>query len=77
MKTVTMIQTQDGEYHTDERSAKRHADKVYGEALSVMSARLVKIEKYSPMMDFIDANLDEFQKLKALRDDCELETDSQ
>jgi hypothetical protein len=77
MKTVTMIQTQDGEYHTDEQSAKRHADKVYGEALSVMAARLVRIEKYSPMMDFIDANLDEFRKLKALRDDYELQAESE
>lgn len=73
MKTVTKIQTRDGVLHDNEASAKRHANKVYADALSTLAAKLVKIEKYSPMMDFLDTRLDDFIELRALADDTVLE----
>lgn len=75
MKTVTKIQTQDGCLHDNEQRAKSHADQVYGEALSKAAHKLSHLTKYSDWMEFIDANLDTFTKLKALKDDIEHESD--
>lgn len=75
MKTVTKVQTFDGALHDTEAAARRHAEKLYGEALSRLAARLVAIQKYSPMMEFIDSNLSEFEKLKTLKSDTWLEVE--
>lgn len=73
MKWVSHVQTRDGELHRDVLRATTHAEKVYGEALSRLAHRAVAIQKYSGMQEFIDANLDAFIELRALRDDITLQ----
>lgn len=73
MKWVQHVQTMDGKLHHDYGRAKCHAENVYGLALTKLAQAALRCEKYTPMLEFIDANLDEFVQLKALKDDITLE----
>ncbi len=73
MKWIAMVQTRDGELHDNALKADRHAQKVYGEALSRMATRLLAVEKYTAMHEFLEANLPVFLELHALRADMEME----
>jgi len=72
MKWVRNVQTRDGTLHNNVLRATEHAERLYGEALSRLAHRAVAVEKYSKMMEFIDANLDAFIELKALKADTTL-----
>ncbi len=74
---VTRFETLDGALHASPLDAKRHAEKRYGDALTAISHKLARLEKYAAIQDFIDANLGEFTALAELREDCEMspETD--
>jgi hypothetical protein len=73
MKWIQHVQTRDGKLHHDYIVAKRHAEKVYGEALSSVARKIVALDwKYVATMEFLDANLDAFIELKALKDDIAL-----
>lgn len=74
MRYVSMVQTKDGTLHASEMEARRHAEKVYGEALSKMAAKLLHITKYGPMHEFLEANLGEFQRIKWLQEDCQIDS---
>jgi hypothetical protein len=69
MKAVTRIQTFDGQLHETEYDAKNHVERIYGELLSSIAHKLVRIEKYTAMCDFVDANLDLFTQLSAIKAD--------
>ena len=73
MRTETVYTTQDGQRHNTPDDARRHADKVYGIALSNLSHTIIREADFSyrKLMDFLDGNLDEFIKLKALKQDAE------
>lgn len=73
MRQVVKIQTRDGVLHDSPEDARRHADRVYGEALTRLAHRAVALDKYTKMVDFLDANLDAFVELKALKQDMEME----
>lgn len=73
MKRVIMYQTMDGHVHRDEHTAKRHADTLYGSALTLLAGKLAVIDKYIATADFIDSNLNAFVSLKALKDDMLLD----
>lgn len=69
MERVTKIKTADGVLHDSVESATRHADIRYGEALSALAHKIVRLEKYSAICEYIDRNLGMFIELQALRDD--------
>lgn len=73
MKHIDVFQTRDGMMHTDHQTAKRHASKTYGEALSRFAHRLLKQEKYLGMCEFLEENLEVMQDLINLYADIMLE----
>lgn len=75
MQKVTKYQTLDGVLHNTQQVAQAHADKVYGIYLSGLAHESLRIEKYSAMQEFIEANLDRFIKLKELKEDMKLQED--
>lgn len=75
MKTVKHIETMDGKLHATLADAKRHAEAVYGLALSRLAGELVKVDKYVAMHEAIETRLEEFLKLAALKADIECEDD--
>lgn len=73
MKMVQKYQTQDGVIHDSEHQARRYVDMLYGKGLTKLAHDLVQLQKFTQVQDFIDTRLDEFVRLKALRDDAQLE----
>lgn len=73
MKKVVRVQTMDGVLHEDLRRARHYADERYGNALTQLAGKAVSVEKYTKMVEFIDAHLVDFVFLKALKDDLTLE----
>jgi len=72
MKTETVYTTSDKTRHNTLDDAKRHADKLYGEALSKFAHGICGLDwKYGSVMEHLDENLCDLIKLKALRDDAE------
>ena len=67
-----MFKTLDGIAHPSFDTANRHAEKVYGNALTALAKRLLLQDKYTYMCTFVDENLEEFQLLAALKADIEL-----
>jgi hypothetical protein len=76
MTKLIVFKTSDGQIHTNHDAAVKHADKRYGDELTAIAHRLVQIEKYSKMTEFLESNLDEFRRLLALRDDIRLEEET-
>lgn len=55
--------------HLDFRTALRHADNRYGNALTALAHEALRADKYKAMCDFIEAALPRFQELAALAAD--------
>jgi len=72
MKRVIKFETQDGKLHDNFLKAERHADVAYTNAASNLAAKLVKVEKFTKMRDFLDCHLEDFLQLKSLKDDLTL-----
>lgn len=77
MKKVVRFETSDGKLHETRVSAISHADKRYGDLLTSLAHKLVRIEKYNAMGIFIADNIDQFVELATLRKDYELEPDDE
>lgn len=77
MRAVRVIQTRDGINHPDEATARRHAEKLYGEALSRIAINLLKYPKYVGLQAALEATLDAgiFAELQALRADLALDAE--
>ena len=73
MKQVTKYETLGGKLHSSHDDARRHAERVYGDALTALANRLLRQDKYTAMCNFIDANLDDFESLRQLKADIELQ----
>ena len=69
MKAIICYQTIDGAVHTSRDSAHRHADERYGQELTKLAHRLVSIEKYKEMVEFLDKY--DFTSLMTLRKDLQ------
>lgn len=72
MKRRVVYFLSSGQMFFDTKAAEKAADKNYGEALSRLAHRLVREEKYSAMMTFVDENLDRFIELRDLKEDIKL-----
>lgn len=68
MKEIIMVKTFDNLVHQTKRDATKHLDKLYGDIILPLSRKLCQM-KYTEASDFIDENLDEFVKLKTIKDD--------
>lgn len=77
MKQVAAFVTSDGTVFTDMRDAKKYAEARYSDALLRLARELCQIDKYSTTAAFIDARLDDFTKLAALKADCLLPKESE
>jgi hypothetical protein len=73
MKEITAYKTQDGTIYESFHKATRHAEKEYGEGLLKLSSKLLQMEKYTAMSNFLDENLESFVELAKLKKDIELE----
>lgn len=73
MERITKLKTADGALHDTETDARKHAEARYANALLSLAHRLVRIEKYSAVTEFLDANLDAFADLTALKRDIQIE----
>lgn len=73
MKEIIVYKTQDGNLYESFHKAKKHAEDAYGTKLLNLSTKLVQIEKYTKMSDFLDENLELFLELGRLKKDIELQ----
>ena len=73
MIEFTGYKTSDGVLHKNYRDAKSHADKQYGDQLTKMAHELVRIDKYSDMIDKLDAYKGSMQRLLNLSEDLKVE----
>lgn len=74
MRLVERWQTADGALHETERDAREYAENRYRLAVDRLAHEAVRAcEKYVGAQEFIEASIDEFARLAALRADCELE----
>lgn len=73
MRRTTMYRTYDGSLHETQQRAKDHAKKVYGDFLTTIAHALCKLEKYSKILDYLDANTETLAHLKTLKEDTTLE----
>lgn len=75
MIKVPMYKTSDGDLHLSFEIAQRHAENRLGDAITKLANELVRIEKYSAMVTFIEANIERLHSLKALQEDAVLVDD--
>lgn len=74
MKAQTFFVTKDGQHHDTQRTAVRHAEAVYGYALTSIAHKIIACDwKYLAVCEFIEAHLDEFVELRKLKADIEME----
>lgn len=69
MKIVTRVQTFDGATHDTSVIAQRYLDRLYADSLCELAHKLVHIEKYAKMCEWIDANLGAFEMLQVIKQD--------
>jgi hypothetical protein len=69
MIRLTVYKTSDGVIHENYTDAERHADKRYGDQLTKMAHELVKIEKYTDMLEKLVGYQDSMQLLLDLASD--------
>jgi len=67
MRIETAFITDDEKVFFDKREAIKHLDKQYGNEIEKLSHRLLKIEKYAEMINFLDGHLSEFSNAIALK----------
>jgi hypothetical protein len=77
MKKIEMIQTYDSVIHPSVREAKKHLEKQYGDILLPLTHRICDLMfKSGPAVmkvsEYIDAHLDEFEKLRVIKEDMSL-----
>ena len=73
MKEITAYKTQDGTIYESFHKAKQHTEDEYGKRLLKLSSKLLQMEKYTAISDFLDQNLESFVELAKLKKDIELE----
>ena len=69
MEQLTMFKTFDGELHESQSVAHKHIDKLYGEKLSGIAHKLLRLDSYLSVQTFIDENLGEFVSLQQIKND--------
>jgi uncharacterized Fe-S cluster-containing protein len=72
MQKITAFKTQDGVIHESYKLAKDHAERLYGNQLTKMAHELVRIEKYTNMVDVLDGYKGSMSLLLKLSDDLHL-----
>ena len=79
MKKITAYVTNDGQIWPDFLTAESAATNKYALAIDKMAMKLVKIEKYAQMRDFLNCAVEggSFQELLNLREDCDVQEDEQ
>ncbi len=78
MRQKTVVETSDGGTHDTLKDAQKHLDNQYGNLLTSLTHKLVVTDlKYLALMDFVEAHLDDFVKLKALKIEAENYTDEE
>lgn len=73
MQRITAYVTSDGKLFTEHDKAKRHAKARHADALLALARALCVIDKYVDTAEYIDANLEKFLALSALKADIEIQ----
>lgn len=69
MEEITAYLTSDGKIFTEHAKAKRHAEARHADALLALARALSVLDKYRDTAEYIDANLDKFLAVAALKND--------
>lgn len=69
MRQVTLYRTADGKTHEMKAQALAHASKRFHDAVDSLCAKLVQIQKITPMREFVESHLAAFAELLALQAD--------
>lgn len=77
MKTVVKVMTFDGKLHNTQKDAVRYVEAIYADKLSKIALKLVQIGKYAATGDYINDNLSLFLELASIKDDLQMEKDSE
>jgi len=80
MKNIQMIATYDGVIHPNVKEARKHLEKQYGDILLPLTHRICDLMYRSgpgvlKVSEYIDAHLEEFEKLRIIKEDMKLVED--
>ena len=73
MRQLTAYETSDGVLHLSHRDALRHAENRFGREVDRLAHALCQVDKITPARAFVEASIDSFVALAALRADLTLE----
>jgi hypothetical protein len=74
MEEITAYLTSDGKIFTEHAKAKRHAEARHADALLALARALSVLDKYcDTTAEYIDANLDKFLAVAALKNDIAIQ----
>ncbi len=59
MYKVTKVMTNDGQVFDTVKDAKHYLEKKYADCLCKLASKLVAIDKYRPMCEFLDTHINE------------------
>ena len=71
MYEVVKVMTNDGHQFDSAKEAKEYLEKEYSDKMCRISAKLVSIEKYQEMKEYLDANLEVFLDVITLKKELE------
>ena len=77
MKATTVYELSNGQRYDTLKEAKRKCEAIYATELSYLAAKVVEQKKHTDVMIFLDANLERFIALRALKNDIELIIDNE
>ena len=72
MKTIEMIETFDGERHDTEREARQHIDRLIGDLVCPLAARLVRAKYAEAVTLLAETEIETMRKIVAAHDDLAL-----
>lgn len=75
MKSLIKYEALDGSLHDSVKDAKRHIEAIYANKLASVAHKMVQLQKYSAIGDFIDENLALFAELQTIKNDLVLTSD--
>lgn len=72
MKRIDAFKTRDGSVFESEDAARKYTERLYSDKLCQISHQLAQLVKYVNIIEYVDAHVDDFVELAALRKDREL-----
>ena len=79
MKTISRIETFDGETHLTVSDARRHLDELYGTLVTGMANKLCRLDSFKSTLEYLETQTETMRQIVQIADDMplELETEDQ